>query len=298
MVELTRRQSIASIAISPTDPSKVLAGIGWSDDNEVSGFFGLAKKGNGEIFRSDDGGDSWSKVTLNTNGSTRRNVVSIQFDPTNSEIAYLGSDKGVYKSTDCGKTWSKINGPSGTFKNRGVAVSPDGKALYAAYAIYDEDPNDPNKEKISAIYATTTASPSWQKVIEGQGVQVGNRDFWYPETDPHQTGSTHKLLIALQNSRPGLYEATFNWSNNTLSSYSWKNIWSGTDYGTGWDYADPNPRFARYTPENWSRAIWSTSNQTIFQGEPNGSDYQWNDRYGISTGQFPQQFNGRDTSTG
>ena len=292
LVELTRRQSIASIAISPKNPNLVLAGIGWSDDEEVSQFFGLSKTGNGEVFRSTDGGQNWSKVTFNTNGSTRRNVVSIQFDPTNANIAYLGSDKGVYKSTNGGASWSKINGPSGTANNRGIAVSPDGKALYAAYSLGIE-----NQEKISAVYATATASLNWQKVVEGQGVQVGNRDFWYPETDPRLTGSTHKLLIALQNSRPGLYEATFNWSGNTLSNYSWNLIWTGTDYGTGWDFADPNPRFARYTPVGWDRAIWSTSNQTIFQGVPNGSGYQWNDRYGKSSGKFPQQFGGKTVYT-
>ena len=175
LVELTRRQSIASIAISSKNPSLVLAGTGWSDDEEVSGFFGLSKTGNGEIFRSTDGGQNWSKVTFDTNSGTRRNVVSIQFDPTNSQIAYLGSDKGVYKSTNGGASWSKINGPSGTANNRGITVSPDGKVIYASYSLGLVGDN--GEEKISAIYAAPTASPSsWVKVMNG----IGNLDYWYP----------------------------------------------------------------------------------------------------------------------
>ena len=84
----------------------------------------------------------------------------------------------------------------------------------------------------------------------------------------------------MQNSREGLFEATFNWTDENLDSYSWKTIWKGTEgYDNGWDNASPNPRFVHYTPGSWDRAIWSTTNQTIFQGKPDGLNYKWLNKY-------------------
>ena len=285
LVEKSRRKSIGAIAVDPNNPDVVLAGLGWDDDYGFIGtdYFNLATEGDGEVYRSDDGGESWEKVLFGEGTGGERNVYTIRFDESNGQNVYLGSAKGVYKSTDGGVSWDKVEGPAGTANNRGVALSPDGKVLYAAYSLGIED-----QERISAIYATPTASVNWQSVIDG----VGERDFWYPEVDPRSTGSTHKLISGLQGSRPGLFEATFNWNGNTLSSYSWELIWKGLtdydiDYDVGWDYADPNPRFgAHYTPATWPRAIWSTTNQTMFQGVDNGSGYTWNNRYSVPNEAF------------
>jgi hypothetical protein len=70
--------------------------------------------------------------------------------------------------------------------------------------------------------------------------------------------------------------------DNILTSYSWKNIWSGSsDYDWGWDYADPNARFAHYTPSSWPRAVWSTTNQTIYEGVSGDDTFTWNNKYCI-----------------
>ena len=274
-VELTRGKSIGAIAVNPRNPNIVLAGVGWRDDYDFLHYFGLPDKSNGEIFRSTDGGKSWTAISFDNDESTDRNVFSLQFNPKNCRIVYLGAAKGAYKSTDGGVSWSKIPGPAGTLNNRGVALSPNGKVLYAAYSTEGNN---------GYLYATATSKIDWQQVTSEKN--IGHLDFWYPEVDPRCTGSIHRVTVALQGGREGLFEGTFHWKNRQ-PDYAWDTIWSGTEgYDNGWDNAAPNPRFVHYTPVSWDRAIWSTTNQTIFQGVPTDLGYVWNNRYSIPNDDF------------
>jgi hypothetical protein len=273
IVDETKKKSIGAIAVDPNDENVIIAGVGWRDDYDFSDTFGLTQDAKGEIFRSADGGTSWSVINFDEDAGSDRNVFSIQFDKNDSNIVYLGAGKGLFKSTDAGLTWTKINGPDGVQKNKGASLSPDGKILYAAYTTSGSK---------GWIYATPTSAINWQKVTDGSKETLGNYDFWYPEVDSRSVDGNHKLIIGLQNSREGLFEGTFSWDGDTLTDYSWKVVWKGTEgYDNGWDNAPPNPRFVHYTPSNWDRALWSTTNQVMFQGTPNGDTYTWHNKYSV-----------------
>ncbi len=273
-VEYTRNRTIGVIAVDPSDTSRILVGPGWRDDYDFVDNFGETSNGAGELFLSTDGGVSWSTITFDASTGTDRNVYTIQFDPSNSDNVYMGSAKGIYKSTDGGDSWTKLSDPAGTTSNRGVAVSPNGAVLYAAYATDGANRN-------GSVYATETDNISWTQLNGGTGETLSTIDYWYPEVDSRSTGTTHNVIISLQGDRTGLYEGTFEWaSDTTLTTYAWDLIWEGqTGFDTGWDWAAPNPRYCHYTPDTWDRAIWSTTNQTIFQGEYDGSDWSWNNKY-------------------
>ncbi|QLE02214.1 fibronectin type III domain-containing protein [Galbibacter sp. BG1] len=270
-IDSTRKMSIASAAVKPDDDKVILAGIGWRDDYDFSDTFGMQQNAAGMIYRSTDGGITWSEVMFDNDMTTDRNVWTIHFDPSNTNIVYIGAAKGIFKSTDAGVTWTKISAPEGTGKNRGATISPNGKVLYASYATNGKKGN---------IYATSTASINWTKVAAGNGESLDELAFWYPEVDSRSTGDTHKLILSLEGSREGLFEGTFVWENDAIKEYAWKLIWSGTDgYDNGWDNAPPNPRYVHYTPSSWERAVWSTTNQTIFRGIMDGDTYEWLNRY-------------------
>lgn len=271
LISKTKRKSIGAIAVSPDNQNIIIAGIGWRDDYDFSNTFGLQQNARGELYRSIDGGITWETVYFDADANSDRNTFTIQFDTNNNKNVYIGTAKGVFKSADGGATWIKLTGPINTFKNKGVTLTPDGKFLYAVYT------TDGNK---GHIYVSPTSKINWQKVTAGNGEVLGAKDYWYPEVDLRSNGDQHKLIVSLQNTRDGLFEAIFNWDQEKLKSYSWKTIWKGTDgYDNGWDNASPNPRFAHYTPKGWKRAIWSTSNQTIFQGKPDGDKYIWRNKY-------------------
>ena len=99
-------QSIGAVTIDPKNPKVVWVGTGESwTRNSVS-------IGDG-IYKSVDGGDTWTNTGL---GDTER-IVKILVDPTATDTVYacapgkLWSDsdeRGVYKTTDGGKTWTKV----------------------------------------------------------------------------------------------------------------------------------------------------------------------------------------------
>ncbi|MDA7717064.1 glycosyl hydrolase, partial [bacterium] len=98
--------SIGSIAISKSDPNVIYVGGGEKTlRGNVSSGYGL--------WKSVDAGKTWVQAGL----SKTRHIPRIAVHPTNPDIVYaaaLGNiykstqDRGVYKSTDGGKTWNKI----------------------------------------------------------------------------------------------------------------------------------------------------------------------------------------------
>src|SRR5882672_7598384 len=98
-------QSIGAVTIDPKNPKVIWVGSGESwMRNSVS-------IGDG-IYRSDDGGDNWTNLGLRNS----EHIVKILVDPTETNTVYVcvpgklwsdSDERGVYKTTDGGKTWTK-----------------------------------------------------------------------------------------------------------------------------------------------------------------------------------------------
>ncbi|MBX9783175.1 MAG: hypothetical protein K2X48_07770 [Chitinophagaceae bacterium] len=99
-------QSIGSVAIDQKNPKTIYVGTGESNmRNSVS-------IGDG-MYKSTDGGDNWVKIGLDST----EHISKVMVDPNNSNIIYVSAPgplwsnsthRGLYKSTDAGKTWEKI----------------------------------------------------------------------------------------------------------------------------------------------------------------------------------------------
>jgi photosystem II stability/assembly factor-like uncharacterized protein len=99
-------QSIGAIAIDPISPTTLWVGTGESwTRNSVS-------IGDG-IYKSTDGGDNWTNMGLKES----ERISKILIDPKDTNTVYVcvpgklwsdGEDRGVYKTTDGGKSWAKI----------------------------------------------------------------------------------------------------------------------------------------------------------------------------------------------
>jgi photosystem II stability/assembly factor-like uncharacterized protein len=99
-------QSIGALAINQKNPKIIYAGTGESNmRNSVSIGVGL--------YKSTDGGENWNKIGLDST----EHISKIVIDPKNDSVIYVaapgplwsdGKHRGLYKSTDAGKTWTKI----------------------------------------------------------------------------------------------------------------------------------------------------------------------------------------------
>ncbi len=123
--------SIGDAAVAPSDPNVVWVGTGEANArNSVS-------RGDG-VYKSTDGGKTWKNMGLRDSWHIARIVVHPR-DPNIVFVAALGhvfgpnKERGLYKTTDGGKTWKKvlfINDETGFID---LAMDPgDPDTLYAA----------------------------------------------------------------------------------------------------------------------------------------------------------------------
>jgi len=159
--------TIGDIAIAPSDPSIVWVGSGEPNNRQSSSW------GDG-IYKSIDAGKTWKNLGLERTHHIGRIVIH----PKNPDIVYVAAqghlwgpnpERGVYKTTDGGKTWSlvlKINDDTGVSDIAMDPESPD--ILYAAAyerrrTPFGFDGGGPD----SAIYKTTDGGANWKKLTKG-----------------------------------------------------------------------------------------------------------------------------------
>lgn len=97
--------AIGALAVAPSDSEIIYAGTGESFIRSNVSI------GNG-VWKSTDGGDNWEHIGLDNTGRISRIIV----DPTNPNIVYVAAvghayapqkERGIYKTTDGGKTWKQ-----------------------------------------------------------------------------------------------------------------------------------------------------------------------------------------------
>ncbi|HVM11767.1 MAG TPA: glycosyl hydrolase [Actinomycetota bacterium] len=132
---------IAHVVVDPTDPKRVF--VAASGNLFVPG-------GERGIYRSLDGGDTWTRVLAGDNPTTGGSFLAIDPKDPNNVLAgmwdhrrfpthrrYAGPGSGVYRSTDGGSTWARVTLPGAPAPEQvgriGVAFAPSDPSR--AYAI-------------------------------------------------------------------------------------------------------------------------------------------------------------------
>ncbi|MGA8278246.1 MAG: hypothetical protein WB784_08635 [Rhodanobacteraceae bacterium] len=106
----------ASISMDPKDPNVIFAGMwdfrrkGWTFRS--GGASAEAPSGSG-LYRSDDGGASWTEITASANKGFPTKPfgrIAVAIAPSNASIVYAlveSTDSALFRSDDGGKTWDK-----------------------------------------------------------------------------------------------------------------------------------------------------------------------------------------------
>jgi photosystem II stability/assembly factor-like uncharacterized protein len=159
--------SIGDIAIAPSNPKIVWVGTGEAN------IFRSSQAGIG-IFKSIDAGQHFTYMGL----ADTQHIARIVVHPTNPDIVYVASagheytfspDRGVYKTTDGGKSWKKVfykNEKTGVID---LAMDPGNpEILYAGTAQRLRYRwNDPIESVESGIYKTIDGGKTWTALANG-----------------------------------------------------------------------------------------------------------------------------------
>ncbi|HVQ42062.1 MAG TPA: hypothetical protein VMS54_07650 [Vicinamibacterales bacterium] len=194
--------SIGDIAVAPSNPDVVWVGTGEAN------IFRASMAGVG-IYKSTDAGKTWQHMGLTDSQTIARIVVH----PTNPDIVYVAASghewtdnemRGVFKTTDGGRTWSKILYKSPRTAAIDLVMHPaDPNTLYAAtWQRIRRKWSDPRVEpgyNESTIMKTTDGGRTWTDVSQGLpaaqfrgriGIDISrsNSDTLYALVDNYEIG--------------------------------------------------------------------------------------------------------------
>jgi photosystem II stability/assembly factor-like uncharacterized protein len=110
-----------NVAIAPSRPSRLFASVSTTEKGEYGTSKGLG------LYRSDDSGESWSKVTDDPRPTMRiggGDLAVPVVDPTNPDVVYACSIV-AHKSEDGGKTWRSWRGAPGGDDYQNMWINPE-----------------------------------------------------------------------------------------------------------------------------------------------------------------------------
>ena len=166
--------TIGAIAVSQSDPNVLYVGTGEAPIRGVT-----TSDGDG-VFKSTDAGKSWTHIGLRKSGQISR----IRIHPTNPDIAWVAAqgriwgpnkERGIYKTTDGGKTWQhtlKVNAETGAGE---LAIDPTNpRILYAAMWQHGRKPwYIKSGGTDGGIFKSTDGGDTWKKLEGGLPKTVG-----------------------------------------------------------------------------------------------------------------------------
>lgn len=165
--------SIGAIAIDQNIPDIIWVGTGEGNPRNSQ------TSGNG-VYKSLDGGKTWIHLGLENS----RNIHRIIIDPRNSDVVYVGvqgsafgdsEERGVFKTTDGGKTWQKILYVNQKTGIADLVMDPSNpNKLFAAMWEFRREPwFFTSGGKGSGLYVTFDGGKTWTRKTDKDGLPSG-----------------------------------------------------------------------------------------------------------------------------
>ena len=188
--------SIGSIAINQSNPDIIWVGTGEGNTRNSTSI-------GGGMFKSIDGGKTWKLMGLEQ--SERINRIALH--PTNPDIAYaaaLGTlwgendERGIFKTTDGGKSWTRILYVDEKTGGTDVKIDPfNPDKLYASMWEHRRWPyffksGGPG----SGIYISWDSGATWKRKTEEDGLPTGELGRISFAPSPAQPGRIYALIEA------------------------------------------------------------------------------------------------------
>ena len=272
--------TFGDLAIFAGDSRIVWAGSGEQNNRQSSSW------GSG-IYRSTDGGRTWAHVGLTSTASIGR----VLTHPTDANVAWVAAagnlwkptpDRGVYKTTDAGRTWTRVLYVDTLTGATDLAMDPrDPNVLYAAtYQRLRSACCFNGGGPGSAIYKSSDGGATWQKLENGL-----------------PAGDKGRIGLAISQSNPNVLVAT-------IEHASEGGTYRTEDGGAAWrrvSRVNPRPMYysAPFIDPTTDTRIWllgtnivkSEDGGTTFEGQPTSPAYD----IGLKTDHHTMWIDPRDT---
>ncbi len=197
--------SIGVVELDPNNPNVVWVGTGENNHQRALGY------GDG-VYKSLDGGKSFKNMGLKES----RQIGGIVIDPRNSDVVFVaaegsawgpGGDRGLYKTTDGGKTWKKVLEISENTGVNNVKLDPSNPDIMYATS---EQRRRTSFTKIgggpeSAVYKSTDGGENWRKIMKGlPSVDLGGMGIDVSPVDPNVV----YLIVEAADNKSGFFRST------------------------------------------------------------------------------------------
>ena len=217
--------NIGSVAIQQSNPSVVWVGTGEGNPRNSLNL------GEG-IFKTMDGGKTWKKMGL----EKTHNIHRIIIDPTNPDVVYAAaignpyaehSERGVYKTTNGGETWTRILYTNDTSGCGELVMDPSNpNKLIANMWQHRRTPwSFKSGGPGSGMYITVDGGKNWKKLGKDDGLPAGNFG---------------RMGIAFSESMPSRVYAMVEATKNGL--------YKSDDGGFKWELVNSDPRWVTNRP--------------------------------------------------
>ncbi|HWQ16118.1 MAG TPA: glycosyl hydrolase [Roseiflexaceae bacterium] len=193
-----RRASVGALAVAPSDPNVIYAGMGESTIR------GNVSHGDG-VYRSTDAGRTWQHLGL----ERTRNIGKVRVHPENPEVVLVAAlghahgpnpERGVYRSTDGGATWELVLHRSADAGASDLCIDPaNPRIVYAAlwqarrgpYALTSGGPG-------SGLFRSEDGGLTWTELTGSPGMPTGLKGKIGVAASPARPGRVWAIVEAEQ----------------------------------------------------------------------------------------------------
>lgn len=184
---------IGDMAISQSNNNVLWVGTGENNSSRST------YAGSG-VYKSTDGGKNWEWMGL----PHSQHIGQIQIHPSNPEVVWVASmgslysrneERGIYKTTDGGKTWKKtlyVDDNTGVIDLKVHPANPD-VILAASWERFRQAHDFIGNGKGSSIWRSEDGGNTWKKAIDGipQDEFVGRIGFDFSLSNPNIVYALH-----------------------------------------------------------------------------------------------------------
>ena len=263
--------SIGALAVAPSNPNIIYAGTG------VNTVYGDVTYGNG-MYKSTNGGERWQHLGL----QDTQHIARILVDPRNPDIVLVAAighpygpneERGVFRSTDGGKSWKKVLFKDNTTGAVDLCFEPGNpRVVYATlwHLIWKPTVKDQPFEPGSGLYKSRDGGITWTQ-ITGNGLPTENWGRSGVAVAPGMQGKRVYLIIEAKEKKGGLFRSDD-------GGVTWQTITEDRRIETSWYmgeiFLDPKNPDVVYVPlQNFYRSTDGGKSFTAIKGAPGGDDY-------------------------